>query len=76
MEHSPPIPVVPQRRRCWRYKLSHASFDDALAHARHVRWMDRQRGPDRSARRVVIYFCELHQSWHVGHDRTQEGPTP
>ena len=68
-EYAPRIPVVPQRRRCWRDKLSHASFDDALAHAEHLRRLDRHRGLDRPDRCVVIYFCLLHQSWHVGHGR-------
>jgi hypothetical protein len=63
------IPVVPQRRRCWRYKLLHLSFAEALGHAKYLRWLDRQRGRDQCAQRVVIYFCTLHQAWHVGHDK-------
>ena len=62
------IPVVPQRRRCWRCKVSHLNFDDALAHARRVRWLDRKRGCDQSKRRVVIYYCPLHSAWHIGHE--------
>ena len=68
------IPVVPQRRRCWRSKLLHLNFDDALAHAKHLRWLDRQRGCDRSKRRVVIYYCPLHSAWHVGHERVSVSP--
>jgi hypothetical protein len=62
------IPVVPQRRRCWQPRLLHLNFGDALAHAKHLRWLDRQRGCDRSKRRVVIYYCPLHSAWHVGHE--------
>lgn len=74
MDQSSAIPVVPQRRRCRCRKLTHSSFDDALAHAKHIRWLDRKRGRERPARHVVIFFCSLHQAWHVGHDARVDVP--
>jgi hypothetical protein len=68
------IPVVPQRKRCFRCKTLHASFAAALAHAKHVRRRDRERGCDESKRRVVIYFCTTHQNFHVGHERVGVPP--
>ena len=66
---NPQIIVVPQLRHCRRYKQSHASFEHALAHARHLRWLDFERGRDQAGRQVVIYYCLLHSAWHVGHQR-------
>lgn len=74
MDEAPAIPVVPQQRHCWRYKVCHASFDGALAHAKHVRWLDGQRGHEASSRCVVIFWCTLHSSWHVGHQRVRVAP--
>jgi hypothetical protein len=76
MAHRPVIPVVPQKRPCWRYKLCHTDFEDAVKHARHICWLDQRRDPGPHPRYIVIYFCTTHQSWHVGHERVSRVGVP
>jgi len=69
------IPLRPMAgRKCWRArpKKCHPSFSLAIAEAVRLEKRDRRRGV--AARPLVVYWCQVHQSWHLGHERTEQGP--
>ncbi len=68
------IPLRPMAgRKCWRArpKKNHASLSLAIAEATRLAQRDHRRGI--AARPLVVYFCPVHQTWHVGHERTEQG---
>jgi hypothetical protein len=71
------IPIMGMAgRKCWRArpKVCHSSISLAIAEATRLEQKDRRRR--RAGRRLVVYWCPVHQTWHVGHDRRQEKQGP
>jgi len=71
------VPIRPfagRKLKCWRArpKKCHPSISLAIAEAVRLEKRDRRRRV--AARPLVVYWCPVHEAWHVGHERTEQGP--
>jgi len=61
-------------KRCWspKRKIRYQLLSEAVAEA--IRLSRRNRGREVQPRPLTCYWCAVHQAWHVGHERTEQGP--
>jgi hypothetical protein len=59
------------RRGCWRAKKCHTSIAEASAEALRLEEINRQSG---RPGRLCVYWCPVHQQYHVGHEREDKRP--
>lgn len=60
-----PIPVKPQRTKCWRPKRCFALASQAIAAAGRLK---------PRPGRLVCYYCPRHCSFHLGHEPEEKPP--